>query len=50
MKLYVFISSCNEDKCSQVVCFAHSYERAHKLATLNFAKHNYKGKPIALAV
>lgn len=50
MKLFIFVSSAPEDKCTQVVCFAHSFERAHKLATMNFRKHNYKGKPIALAV
>jgi len=50
MKLYIFVSSEVSDKVSQIVCFAHSLEKAQKLAELNFRKNNYKGKPVALAV
>lgn len=50
MKLYIFISSEAADKLSQIVCFAHTAEKALKLAELNFKKNNYKGRPVALAV
>ena len=44
--LYFFTSTNKRDKLSTLTIASSSFAKARMLATLNFIKNRYKGKPI----
>jgi hypothetical protein len=50
LHLYFFVSSCEKDGLGTITVISKSVKKAFALAYNQFAKHNYQGKPLLLAI